>query len=98
MYSRKRDKYKQTRVFKLKFDHGEFDMVIHDPECATCRLFEIKHTTEREELRFLEGTAEHLTVNARLCIRISDKLLSSAGITNQMAFLGCVRYAKLWEP
>ena len=45
----KRDKYKQLRVFKLKFDHGEFDMVIHDPEHETCRLFEIKHTTERDD-------------------------------------------------
>ena len=45
----KRDKYKQLRVFKLKFDRGEFDMVIHDPEHETCRLFEIKHTTERDD-------------------------------------------------
>ena len=45
----KRDKYKQLRVFKLKFDRGEFDMVIYDPEAATCRLFEIKHTTERDD-------------------------------------------------
>ena len=45
----KRDKYKQLRVFKLKFDRGEFDMVIHDPERETCRLFEIKHTTERDD-------------------------------------------------
>lgn len=49
MYFCKRDKYKQLRVFKLKFDRGEFDMVIHDPEAATCRLFEIKHTTERDD-------------------------------------------------
>ena len=45
----KRDKYKQLRVFKLKFDRGEFDMAIHDPERETCRLFEIKHTTERDD-------------------------------------------------
>ena len=45
----KRDKYKQLRVFKLKFDRGEFDMVIHDPERETCRLFEIKHAIERDD-------------------------------------------------
>ena len=45
----KRDKYRQLRVFKLKFDCGEFDMVIHDPECETCRLFEVKHTAERDD-------------------------------------------------
>lgn len=48
MYFYKRDKYKQLRVFKLKFDCGEFDMVIHDPEAAVCRLFEIKHAIERD--------------------------------------------------
>ena len=49
MYFCKRDKYKQLRVLKLKFDRGEFDMVIHDPERETSRLFEIKHTTERDD-------------------------------------------------
>ena len=49
MYTYKRDKYKQLRVFMLKFDRGEFDMVIHDPERETCRLFEIKHTSERDD-------------------------------------------------
>ena len=49
MYFYKRDKYKQPRVFKLKVGRGEFDMVIHDPELETCRLFEIKHTIERDD-------------------------------------------------
>ena len=47
----KRDKYRQLRVFKLKFDRGEFDMVIHDPERETCRLFEVKHTAERDDVQ-----------------------------------------------
>ena len=45
----RRDKYNQLRVFKLVFPRGEFDMVICDPEKSTCRLYEIKHTTERDD-------------------------------------------------
>ena len=33
-------------VFRLQFAVGEFDMVIADPEGATCEIYEIKHTTE----------------------------------------------------
>ena len=51
----RRDKYRQLRVFKLVFPRGEFDMVICDPEKSTCRLYEIKHTTERDD-----GQLRHL--------------------------------------
>lgn len=33
-------------VFKLVFAVGEFDMVIFDPNSASCQIFEIKHSTE----------------------------------------------------
>ena len=33
------------QVFKLQFPVGEFDMVIFDPESASCEIFEIKHST-----------------------------------------------------
>ena len=33
-------------VFKLKFAIGEFDMVIADPSTLTCKIFEIKHSSE----------------------------------------------------
>ncbi len=51
----RRDKYRQLRVFKLVFPRGEFDMVICDPGNSTCRLYEIKHTTERDD-----GQLRHL--------------------------------------
>ena len=57
-----------------------------------------KDAEAREELRLLEGAVEHLAVDVRHSIRISDKLLSSAGIKDRVAFLGCVRYMKLWDP
>ena len=30
------------KVFKLEFEYGEFDMVIHDEKELTCEIFEIK--------------------------------------------------------
>ena len=57
-----------------------------------------KDAEARDELRLLDGAVEHLAVNARHCIRISDNLLSSAGIKGRVSFLGCVRYMKLWDP
>ncbi|MDO4177651.1 MAG: AAA family ATPase [Phascolarctobacterium sp.] len=37
----------QCKVFKLKFTIGEFDMVVFNPETASCKIYEIKHSTER---------------------------------------------------
>ena len=38
--------YPQFEVFKLKFAVGEFDMVVFDPDTASCKIYEIKHSTE----------------------------------------------------
>lgn len=49
-----------TEVFQFKFDGGgEFDMVIYDKRKHTCRIYEIKHSTELAERqsRFLTDTA-----------------------------------------
>ena len=36
----------ECEVFKLLFDVGEFDMVIFNPETASCEIYEIKHSKE----------------------------------------------------
>ena len=36
----------KMRVFKLQFAIGEFDMVVCDPSTLTCKIYEIKHSTE----------------------------------------------------
>lgn len=44
-------------VFKFKFDNGgEYDMVIYDKRKHTCRIFEIKHSTEivERQTRYLK--------------------------------------------
>ncbi len=33
-------------VFKLVFARGEFDMVVFDPDAASCFIYEVKHSTE----------------------------------------------------
>ena len=36
----------QMNVCKVQFAVGEFDMVVHDKESLTCRIYEIKHSKE----------------------------------------------------
>lgn len=36
----------KKEVFVLQFPIGEFDMVVFDPDAASCQIFEIKHSTE----------------------------------------------------
>ena len=40
------------QVFVLKFAVGEFDMVVHDPEKISCRIFEIKHSEEISPVQY----------------------------------------------
>ena len=45
----------KKQVFVLQFAIGEFDMVVFDPATSTCKLYEIKHSTEAvpEQMRYL---------------------------------------------
>lgn len=36
----------KKQVFVLQFAVGEFDMVVFDPQTASCQLYEIKHSTQ----------------------------------------------------
>ena len=54
------------------------DLLSEDVYAAQVRRLRRQATKDaeaRRELQILEGEVEHLTVNARHCIRISDKLL-----------------------
>ena len=53
--------YPKCEVFKLMFARGEFDMVVFDPEAASCSIYEIKHSTE-----IVEEQYQHL-VDADKC-------------------------------
>ena len=39
-------------VFKLQFTVGEFDMVVFDPETASCEIYEIKYSTQVVEQQY----------------------------------------------
>ena len=44
--------YPKCEVFKLMFARGEFDMVVFDPEAASCSIYEIKHSAEIVEEQY----------------------------------------------
>ena len=59
---------RSEEVFKFKFDNGgEYDMVIYDKKKHTCRLYEIKHSTEivERQTRYLRDTERCKTVEAK---------------------------------
>lgn len=77
------------------------DLLSEDVYAAQVRRLRRRATKDaeaRRELQILEGEVEHLTVNARHCIRISDKLLRFATIKERVVLLGSLRYIKLWNP
>lgn len=42
----------KCEVFKLVFARGEFDMVVFDPDAASCSIYEVKHSTEAVEAQY----------------------------------------------
>ena len=71
---------------------------VYAAQVRSLRRRVMKDAQARRELLILEGEVEHLAVDARHCVRISDKLLRFAAIKERVALLGSVRYAKLWNP
>ena len=39
-------------VFKLQFAVGEFDMVVYDPANVNCKIYEVKHSKEKDPLQY----------------------------------------------
>ncbi len=39
-------------VFKLQFVVGEFDMVVYDPVNVCCKIYEVKHSKEKDPLQY----------------------------------------------
>jgi len=57
-----------SEVFQFKFDGGgEYDMVIYDKSSHTCRIYEIKHSTEivERQAHFLRDEEKRKSVEAR---------------------------------
>ena len=43
---------KDCKVFKLQFAVGEFDMVVFDPKTITCEIYEIKHSSKKDDNQY----------------------------------------------
>ena len=71
---------------------------VYAAQARSLRRRAAKDAQARRELQILEGEVEHLAVNARHGIRISDKLLRFAAIKERVVLLGSLRYVKLWNP
>lgn len=57
----------KKEVFKLQFTVGEFDMVVFDPETASCEIYEIKYSTQVAEQQY-----QHL-VNEEKCAQTEHR-------------------------
>lgn len=44
--------FPKCEVFKLVFARGEFDMVVFDPDAASCSVYEVKHSAEAVEAQY----------------------------------------------
>lgn len=89
----------KCEVFKLLFDVGEFDMVIFNPETASCEIYEIKHSTQ-----IVANQTKHL-LNKKKCIdteyrygTITGKYVLYRGETqlvNDVHYLNVEEYLKM---
>ncbi len=65
---------KDEEVFQFKFDvGGEYDMVIYDKKNHTCRIYEIKHSTQ-----IADKQIRHL-INAEKCKTIEERFGKISG-------------------
>ena len=70
----------QKQVFVLQFPIGEFDMVVFDPESASCRIYEIKHSEEAvpQQYRHL-ADAEKCALTEHRYGQITEKVVLYRG-------------------
>ncbi len=70
------------KVYKVQFAVGEFDMVVHDEEDLTCRIYEIKHSSEivPEQYRHLSDE-QNIALTERAFGKITEKYVIYRGET-----------------
>ncbi|MCD8200712.1 MAG: AAA family ATPase [Clostridia bacterium] len=86
---------KNVDVFKLKFEIGEFDMVVADNDTNTCEIFEIKHSDKivSDQYKYLSD-AEKCSTTKRLYGDIAAKYVLYRGDT---ADVEGIRYVNVEE-
>lgn len=88
----------RKEVFQLQFAVGEFDMVIHDPETLTCKIYEIKRSREvvPEQYSHLINTEKCAQTEHRFG-RITGKYVIYRGeptVSNGIQYLNVEEYLK----
>ena len=85
---------KNYEVFKLKFEQGEFDMVVCDKKNLTCALYEIKHSREcvyeqarhlRDEEKLSVTDYRYGKITGRYVLYLGDDMDTEEGIAYRNA-------------
>ena len=88
----------KCEVFQLTFASGEFDMVVFDPDAASCSIYEIKHSTEKHPKQI-----QHL-IDERKCAETEHRFGTITGkyviyrgendVANDIQYLNVEEYLK----
>ncbi len=85
----------QKTVCKVQFAVGEFDMVVHDNESLTCKIYEVKHGKKiaPEQYRHLVDE-QNCALTERSFGKITGKIVIYRGETMEV---GNVQYINVEE-
>lgn len=74
----------KKQVFQIRFEAGEFDMVIYDSQTNTCEIYEIKHSSEADvhQYRHLRNE-DKIALTEKRFGRITKKCVLYRGATMQ---------------
>lgn len=53
LYETMRKLQRTAEVFKLQFSSGEFDMVVMDKRTYECKIYEVKHSKQKDERQYI---------------------------------------------
>ncbi len=90
---------RNMKVYKVQFAVGEFDMVVHDEENLTCKIYEIKHSKEivPEQYRHLIDE-EYCSLTEHYFGRITGKYVLYRGVSSEsenIHYLNVEEYLKM---
>ncbi|MCQ2061110.1 MAG: AAA family ATPase [Fibrobacter sp.] len=86
------------RIFKLQFAVGEFDMVVANPENATCEIYEIKHSevAAKEQHRHLKNVKKCNDTEFRYGTILSKNVIyrGASRVIDEINYLNVEEYLK----
>lgn len=74
----------KKQVFQIRFEAGEFDMVIYDKQTNTCEIYEIKHSLEAVPFQYRHLINEDkIALTEKRCGKVTKKCVLYRGETMQ---------------